>query len=241
MKSRLCSVRVCVCLAILLGAVLRPSPADARQSHWGVAASFTPIMKQGSNIKDLMGTIDLQGPELTVGIARGRRNSGDWAVSFLHKSVKDGSVVQTDEFSDVCGDPGTSCVSTGERSFTRGVTMTGLEARKSVVFVHVGRAEIGIDFAGGFATMAGDIETHEFGPVFSFDPATKKSTVRQQETVITEPASEIFPFKYVPLGRFHVAAGVRLSNAIKVRFSGGIGFPMNNLFTVTGVYFFGVE
>ena len=221
-----------------------PPPTGSNGSHWGVAVSFTPVMSSPSAFEDLIGaTIDFQGPEFTIGIARGRMDGGDWAVSFLRKKLDDDSVYDESELE--CQDNG-QCFTDGDRMLTRGVTFTALEARKSVVFKTFSRrVQVGIDFAGGFGQYSGDVEIHSFSPDFNFvpGPGGGSTVITQGEEVTTEPANGnlLFGTEYTPIGRLHVAVGFNVMPGVKVRASGGIGFPMNHVFTLTGVYLFGAR
>jgi hypothetical protein len=222
-------LRTLLALGLTLSA---PAAASAQDSHWGVAFSITPVTRPASQFESLTGDTeyDLQGTEFTIGLARGRELGGDWAVSFIRKNVKDGSTVteEDEEFCDEFGDFG--CFVEGETMFTRNVKFNGLEVRKSVVFATVQeRVQIGIDFAGGVGTFSGDVEK-----VYT--------TNGEVDFVDILPAKEeLFPFTPVPIGRLHAAVGVIAAPGLKLRVSGGIGFPMNNIVTVTAVYLFGAN
>lgn len=243
MELRRSSTLVLIVVATL-SAVAVPRQAVAQEertpSHWGVAVSVTPAVQQAKLFEDLVGTIDLQGTEFTIGVARGRTDGGDWAISLLKKKVKDGSLMADTEI-ECIGEPA-ECFRFGDESFTRDVTLTALEARKSVVFkTFAGRVQVGIDFAGGFGSFSGELEKHSY--FADFIPGPQGGTMVQAEEVEIVPAKGnlVLETDTVPIGRFHVAVGVIVAPGVKIRASGGIGFPMNNVFTLTGVYLFGAR
>jgi hypothetical protein len=235
--------RPAIVFGIIVTAILLISSPEAlaQDSHWGVAASITPAPTPATQFESLPGLqkYDLEGAEFTIGLARGREQGGDWAISFLRKNVKDGSTVEG-ESEEECFEGG--CTSSSEIGFTRNVKLNALEVRKSLVFGTISRrVQIGIDFAGGIGKFSGELERHFFFSQSFENPFTGETDVFEDEQVEIQPAEEILPISVVPLGRLHAAVGVIVAPGVKVRVSGGIGFPMNHVFTITGVYLFGAE
>ena len=75
----------------------------------------------------------------------------------------------------------------------------------------------------------------------SFNQQTGKSTGRQTEKIFIEPATALFFSKWVPVGDLQAAAAVIVARGVKVRVAGGIGWPGDHVFTLSGVYLFGAR
>lgn len=216
-----------------------PQAALAQGSHWGVVGSVTPEWKVPKQLEKLFdGTVDIKGTDVSIGIARGREQGGDWGVSFIHKQFKDGSRVEKVEqncrFSN-------GCFQDGESVTTQGVALNGLEVHKFLSFVTIRqRVQIGMNVAGGFSKFTGNLVKRSFRADFvSFDQRTNTGVGRQTETVTTEPASELIPIAVVPLIKVQAAAAVILAPAFKIRIQGGLDLPGYEFIQVVGVVFFG--
>lgn len=226
--------------AIVLGiALLTCSIAEAQDaSHWGVVVTLSPAWSVPSAVgKNLGGTIDLKGSDFAIGIAHGRERSGDWGVSFVRKQVKDGSRVE--DIESVCGFANGCFVSGDSRRYTA-TTMTGVEVHKYISFVTIAdRAQIGMNFAGGVASVSGTQEKHLFdADTFGFD-RTGNAFGRQLETVTLEPAD--FGVSTFPLLKIQLAAAALVTPALKIRVAGGLNVPGTELFSITGIYLFGAR
>ena len=216
-----------------------PASVFAQDSHWGVAFSITPKWTVPSSFNPIFDadTQDLESTDFSIGIARGQAQSGDWSVSYFRKSFKDGSSVSS--LSTDCSVFGSSgCFTSGESRILRGATLSAVEALKFIPFVTIKRrVQIGLTVGGGVGTLDGTLETHRYfaEPV----PPFTRPNYRQAEVVTTEDAKELFPLSVVPLAKVEIAAGVIVAKGLKIRASGGLDFPGQNLFRLTAVYLFG--
>ena len=197
---------------------------------WTVPARFNPLF-------DAQTSLDIQSTDFSIGIARGKDQSGDWSVSYFRKSFKDGSSVSS--VSTDCGVFGTTaCFLGGESRTLRGVTLTGVEALKFIPFVTIKRRlQIGAVVGGGVGTLSGTLENHSFFP--EQIPPFNRPNFRQAEQVTNEDAKELFPLSVVPLFKAEVAASVLVVPGLKIRASGGLDFPGQNMFRLTATYLFG--
>src|SRR5688500_7263228 len=131
--------------AVVLFAVLcLPSLAAAQGSRWGVHASFAPSWKIPNRAAALMDadTMDVQGSEFRVGIVRGRTLGGEWSLSFVQKSVKDGSYTDNADF----------------RRTANNMIIRGVAIEKFAVFGTIKeRVQIGMIFGAGAGTASGHV------------------------------------------------------------------------------------
>jgi hypothetical protein len=239
-------------LAVVLG-MLVPVEAWAQDaSHWGVVGAISPAQSWNA-IQELTeylfeheGSANIKSTDFTIGIARGRERGGDWGVSFVRRTLKDGSRFEAD--TDVCtsslnASGGFDEVCSTEPSsllLTRGVTYSGIELHKFVPFVTIKRrVQVGMNFAGGIGAFDGDLEDHEYGQNFVF--TGNSSTVQNTETVTTRPARDFVTVSPFPLGKIEAAVAVVAARGLKIRGSGGFSFPGYQKLTITGVYLFGAE
>jgi hypothetical protein len=183
----------------------------------------------------------MDGSEFTIGVARGRELSGDWGFSYLRMKVNDGSTVSDTDVQ--CESFSNGCFTFGEKRITRGVVLSGIKVHKFVSFVTIKqRLQIGLNMGVGTGTLKGDVETHEYSVDFvGFNQQTGKSIGRQTEKIFIEPATALFFSKWVPVGDLQAAVSVIVARGVKVRAAGGIGWPGDHMFTLTGVYLFGAR
>jgi hypothetical protein len=224
--------------------LLIPTTARAQdESRWGIVGSFTPsqswhLTKLDDYVFDF-GDVDseVSGTDFSIGIARGRTLGGDWGVSFVHRSIEDGSTFES--IGAICIND--SCVDqVDERYVTQGVTYTGVEAHKFISFVTISRrVQIGMNFAGGIGKFSGQLEKHDFQTAFDFSK-TPPAPIRT-ETVTTEEMEDYVAFTPFLLGKVEAAVAVIIAPGLKIRASGGFNFPGYSLFRVTGVYLFGAN
>jgi len=221
---------------IVIAALLAGSNASAQDSsHWGVVVSVDPSWSVPSAVGNAVGgTIDLRGSDFAIGIARGRELGGDWGVSYVRKTLSDDSRIG--DVSSQCGFAN-GCFLSGESLQFKGTTLSGLELHKYVNFVTIkGRAQIGMNFAGGFAKVSGSQERH----VFDADIIGSDRTgpiARQRETVTTEPAD--LGLSTFPLLKIQLAVSAIVAPGLKIRAAGGLNAPGTETFSVTAVYLFG--
>jgi hypothetical protein len=228
-----------ISIAFVLFAVLA-SPAYA-QSSWGVQGSYVPRWETLPRLEGLFGDeVNLEGSDITVGITRGSMNGGDWGVSFVRKNIDDSSVVR---------DMGTRCFGTmSQFCFPDGAVwelgsafFTGVEAHRFVPFVRINRVQIGMTFAGGVASMSGNVTKTSYNPrvvsqmqgriVIDRGESTTQMTAKDALADIGGPS--VFP-----LGRVEATVAVRATSHLKVKAGGGFNFPGTAKFTVGATWLF---
>ncbi len=203
-----------------LALVILPGDAGAqgRDSHWGVSFGLTPRWTAtGSSMPvgilwDNVDEIDLSGSELRVGIIRGSELGGDWGISFVRRTFRDGSVLDFTSAGDA-------------RYVTDGVSLTGVEIHRFSPFVTVaGRVQVGMEYGGGVGTLAGA------------GIATNRPDIGTRDVTDALRAHGI---PIVPLARAELAAAIVAAPGVKVRIKGGLNFPGLQTFSVTVNYLFG--
>ena len=229
-------------LAIATSVLMFMPSAALAQSAWGVVVSVTPEWNAGSPFDDVISAesgVDVSGSDFSIGIARGSDEGGDWGVSFIRQSWKDGSFIDDREVD--CENFSNGCFTFGEYFVTRDVTYTAFLIHKFAPFVTIAdRVQIGMNFGGGLGKFDGTLERHDVDVDFvSFPPGGGRPTGRQRpESVTTIPPDEEL-FSPWPIGKVQLAAAVRVAPGVKVRVAGGIDFPGTSAFSLTGVYLFG--
>jgi hypothetical protein len=209
------------------------------ETHWGAAATFTPQWKVPSQLEELFdGNVDLKGTDFAIGIVRGRHLGGDWGLSFIRKKMKDGSVVE--KFDQNC-DFTNGCFPDGSSFVTRGVAVNGVELHKYIPFGTIReRVQIGMNFAGGVGSFSGEVEERTLEA--ELIPGSRfPGPGRLVETVTIEPASELLGTSMLPLVKIQLAVGFIVSPMFKIRVQGGLDIPGYELFSITGVVFFGAR
>jgi hypothetical protein len=248
---------MCTTLLIAFSAPALAQTNDSTQSDrpaWGVAVNFTPRWDVSGG-SDIMGKlaevwfeggddgVDIEGGDFRIGVVRGTGIKGEWGVSFVRRTFKEGSTQGRIE---------TSCFDSGfgpEMCFTGGTeyiyqddaSLTGLEANKLFVFATIkDRVQIGLDLAGGIGWMKGTaLERRAESEGFEFDqddPGPIFVPFTLTETVV--PTSSIVAIDPVPIGRVELAVGVAVTRALTVRISGGLNLPGTQVFSITAGYFF---
>jgi hypothetical protein len=181
--------------------------------------------------------VDVTGSDFSIGIARGSDQGGDWGISFIRQSWKDGSLIDDTELD--CTNFSNGCFMFGEYFFMRDVKYNAFLIHKFAPFVTIAnRVQIGLNAGGGIGSFSGSFERHDVNVEFvSFNP----STGRQAPEVVTlvEPDEELFsPW---PIGKVQIAASVLVVPGFKVRVGGGLDFPGTSAFSITGLYLFGSD
>jgi hypothetical protein len=230
---------------LLAFTVLVPVSVSAQDtSHWGVAVRVSPTWKVPSNFKVLFDaqTVDIKSQDFSIGIARGRARGGDWSVSYVRKNFKDGSTADNTE--TTCDDFVAGCFRNGSVRTLSGVTLTGIEAVKFISFGTIkDRVQIGMNVGGGIGSLKGHQEIREFD--VDVTCAGPRCTGRQRETVfgadVKDADNQLYALPVYPLGKVELEVGVIVAPGLKVRVGGGLDFPGQNMFHVTGVYLIGAN
>lgn len=211
------------------------------RSQWGVTGGFTPSWQFLQPVADLLDKdVSISGKEFEVGVVRGRDLGGDWGLSFVRKTVKDGS-----RAADLYGScfsinngPDTCLATTYS---TRGMSVQGVEIHTYVPFVTIKkRVQIGMNLAGGAGKLSGQVEERRSDVDFVFDPVRRVTTPTVTETVeISEAKTMLAGHDIVPLAKIELAAAVLVAPRLKVRVSGGFNVPGYRTFGVTSTFLFG--
>jgi hypothetical protein len=194
----------------LLWLFIVPQLALAQDSYWGLSASFTPSWKANDRFKVLFQAdeLDLSGSEFRVGVVRGRTLGGDWGLSLVRKSLKDGGVVDGENGRYVLGSD---------------VTLLGGTIDKFAVFGTIkDRVQIGMLLGIGAAQIKGAAVLEGTGPV-----AAKEALGFAGRDI-----------KFSPLARLELAVAVIVVEGFKIRASGGLSYPGLSTFSIGGVYLF---
>jgi hypothetical protein len=204
---------------------LTPPPAE-EPSHWGVSASFTPTWKIpsaiSSKIVDKGGALTVQGPEFTVGFVHGRSTGGDWGISYVRESIKDGSTGHDSKqncFSNGCLDASTFAT-------TQNVRLSGVEAH---IFLPFGlikeRVQIGINLGGGAAKISGNLLETEHKVNTTFNPQTGQVTGTPTTVMSTKLVTDEISIKTAPMAHIGVVVAVLARPDPKIRWEGGVVLP----------------
>jgi hypothetical protein len=235
--------RTLIAAAVLVGA---SSAAFAQDSAWGVSGSFTPTWRVPDNaIKNLFDAraVDLSGSEFRIGIVRGKEFGGDWGVSLVRKRFKEGSTVTRE--SEVEIQNGFYPALYGFT--TQDTSLLGVEAHKYANFGTIkDRVQVGMVFGGGIGQLRGSV--NRAAVVYDGSGAGEddlgQEITRFDDTGIA--ATELFAplgfeIEWVPLFRTELAVTGIVAPGFKVRASGGFSMPGTQLFSLTGIYYFGAR
>ncbi|MGE5357730.1 MAG: hypothetical protein ACM3NQ_01845 [Bacteroidales bacterium] len=227
-------------ILLLTFAATAAAQADSR-SYWGVTGSFVPTWKVQSNVTYLYGDADalnISGGEFTVGVARGKTYGGDWGVTYLHRTFKQGSYIDQGVGTTCVNN---DCIELGTRYMLDTVTLNGIEGHKFVNFVTIKkRAQIGMIFGGGVAWESGVME----GTYTRMSGWTPNGGIVVEQGTEQAKYTDVFlsgTLSVVPLGQVEVAANVILAPGLKVRFSGGLNFPGYQVARISAVYLIGAR
>jgi len=211
-------VRAWVTAGILLAGAVAPAVAEA-QSHWGVAASFIPQWTEYKKLREVLidGEGELEGSQVTIGIARGSVRGGDWGVSFVRMPIKDGAAI---------ANPGECepqpCQPVVQTVTMRGVHLQGVEGHWSPTFVNIGRVQVGATIGGGIGMPRGTVEDQLEFPDNVIDlPNGQLLVIPGFRDSMTLPVEEVLR-QQVPLVYAEAHANVIAAPGLKVRVSGGL-------------------
>jgi hypothetical protein len=227
-------------IALLAACLLLPSPAAAQQSdssHWGVGVSFTPQWKSIETMQRLLlveGDQRNDGSEVSFGLVRGSTRGGDWGISFVHKPFKDTTIVDVESGCD-----NGSCSSSTATTTFQDVRLRGLEFHGFFALATIAnRVQIGLNVAGGFATVEGTI-TETFESIFSFTRPDGEIETFVNTDTRTAPAREVL-YEIQPLGKIEVQGAVIVAPGLKVKVGGGFNYPGTG-FRIGAVYLIGAR
>jgi hypothetical protein len=227
-------VRIIITVLTLL-TVAAPAYAQTHRSYWGLSGTFTPKWEVPSQAGPAFEVepVDMTGSEFRVGIVRGRDLSGEWGISFVRKTIKNGSRLgERQEFCD-----NTSCVELGEIYTYNDVTLDGVILHKFVPFGTISRRlQIGLTFGLGAGRFEGDADGEIYETEFS--GSNQVNVTVRRETV---PAEELFVLPVVPLADLQLSAALILAPGLKVRASGGVSVPGYHVFSASASYLFGAR
>lgn len=273
--TRATRLALLTCLTLLVSPAL--GFAQGARSSWGVSGTFVPEWHVPSFLEVLAAAHfseddipiedqNLKGPEFRIGIVRGRALSGDWGVSFVRRGFEDGTTTGSNGSGCSGGGQGNvlvlQCDTLTAEMTRRDVRLNGVEVHKYIPFVTIAdRVQIGMNLAGGFGAVSGQVEVSDFRTTFTctFPPGVvpgfnndhggpsapcNGATISNVVTVQTGSSSDDFSrflksdSDLLPIGRVEVGAGVIVTPQFKIRVQGGLNYPGVNVVSVTGVFFF---
>lgn len=199
-----------VCLALPAYSTAQPN-----KTYWGVQAQFAPKWEVKDSFKPLFDAdaVDISGSEFRIGFVRGRTLGSDWGVSYVRKSLKNGSRATN---SDV------------ERT-TRNAIVSGVSIDKFSPFGTIrDRVQIGMTYGIGVGSAKGD--------VIERDLLTGGTGVIEAKHFFSPFGTDL---QVVPLAEVQLAVAVIARPGFKIRASGGLNYPGITVFTIAGVYLFG--
>ena len=234
---------------------------------WYVPSFLEPVAALHFSEEDMsIEDQDLKGTEFRIGIARGRAMSGDWGVSFVRRTYDESTISGINGTSCTGGGTGAivlQCQDLESELTRRDVLLNGLEVHKFIPFATISqRVQVGLNVGGGFGFMSGHVDVAEFqtsytctfppgvfpdfggsgdGPPDPCSNATISNVTTVQTGSSTDDVSRILKSDsdFMPIGRVEVAAAVIAGPRLKIRVAGGLNYPGVNVFSITGVYFFG--
>ena len=186
---------------------------QARESHWGVTASFVPQWKAIPELYEVLWDVDFEpdGNEFRIGIVRGSDLGGDWSVSFVRNTIK-----KEREFDDTfLLDFVTPPVRVGTFYVVeKDPEIIGVKYERFTPFVTIrDRVQIGLTYGGGIGALRGTVEERVFNVEFDFDPVTFEEMVSVTETVTQTEVKDFYKLDFVPLGSVEAAAASSLRPA----------------------------
>jgi hypothetical protein len=220
-----------------------PAQTAEKAVLWGVTASVTPRWSAAGAVKNYVDAdqYDISGGEFTVGFVRGRSMGGEWGVSFVRKSVREGSTSRFGTY-EVCFQQ--ECVEESTTFVAKNVSLMGVEAHNYFNLVTIRRrVQIGVNVAAGVVGVLGQAEkTRRYAAVVP-DPGMGGSHLQQASEVTTVDGGQIFsggnPVTYTVSAKLEAALGFILTPTLKVRVTGGVNFPGYHIASVHVIYLFG--
>jgi len=200
---------------IAVAAVPLPAFAQSFSTRWGLQATFTPAWFVPDAAKDLFSSesLTVEGSELRIGFVRGRTLGGDWGISFVQKTLSDGSFTDNGDVIRT----------------TEGVVVRGAAIDRFVSFGTIKeRVQIGMILGIGAGAASGS----------AIERDTRTGLTQQIEAKhFFSPFDQEIPV--VPLARLELAVAAIVVPGLKIRASGGLNYPGVAMVTIGGVYLFG--
>jgi len=230
--------------------VASPKDGFAQNSHWGVSVSASPEWTISERVRGILAdedeTVNIEGGEFAIGLARGSTLGGDFSVSYVRKPWKDGIGFVSDNTD--CFSPGPNqpqiCLRNGEQNLFEHVSLNGVEVNWFYAprFGRIkNRVQIGLNIGGGVGKFSGSVRKVEDNQEPVFTPGPGGGTVRIVNThrEETNPAEdELLPV--FPLLKVELMGALIATPAVKIKVAGGLNFPGTG-FRVLGVYLFGAR
>lgn len=204
-----------VAVTVLLAVTPATGGAQTLRQRWGVTMSFAPQWKVPDYQARFLNadTVDLSGTDVRVGVTRGRLFGGDFGVSFVRRTIADreAAVVKDD----------------GTILSTRADTLVGVAIQGFKPFATIRQhAQIGLSFGAGVGRYRGIVVQRRPGL-----PATE----------VEAPALFSFesgPVQVTPLGTLELTGTAIVGTHVKIRASGGVSFPGQQVLNIGLTYFF---
>lgn len=240
MARRIFTISTVVLLQLV---VIHQASAQTGEERWGITGTFVPNWAAMDDLKILYKdaqSLDYGGSEFRFGLLRGKELGGDWSVTYLQRTVREGSTIDGTETST--GPSGESMrfgsIYTVEHT---PVKIRGIEGQKFSPLATIrNRAQIGLVFGGGIGWYQGTMTAHNYDVDFTNGPPpTYQPILIQKETVTQVQAKDTFAMSFVPLARVEIAGSALLAPGLKLRVSGGFSFPNTQVFSLTVNYLFG--
>lgn len=231
---------------VLLQLVVIHQASAQTPELWGITGTFVPNWAAMDDLKILYKdaqSMDYGGSEFRFGLLRGKELGGDWSVTYLQRTVREGSTIDSSETSTgPSGEPVRyGSVYTVEQNSP--VKIRGIEGQKFSPLATIrNRAQIGMVFGGGIGWYQGTMTARNYDVDFTNGPPpTYQPIFIQKETVTQVEAKDIFALSFVPLARIELAGTALLAPGLKLRVSGGFSFPNTQVFSLTVNYLFGAK
>ena len=151
---------------------------EARPSHWGIRASFSPTWTVADSLGDFGSRTtshDIRGSDFRVGFVRGREWGREWGISLVRRAIKEGSeriVTEPEFFFFFECDPSIGpCDTTTTFTARKDASFWGVEAHYLAPIYRIGtRVQLGAFLAGGIGLpYGGTLSQRTRGPIFE-DP-----------------------------------------------------------------------
>jgi hypothetical protein len=222
-------------------------PGADKTSHWGVSGSFTPKWELWSVVKKKLldnpdDVVNLSGSQFSIGIVRGRSSGGEWGVSFVSQSVKDGSGASSVSHECPPG-PTSQCFDLPSSFATQNAKLFGAELHFFIPFATIKRRVlVGLKLAAGAGMIAGNAVTTDSTLEFVPNPQPQPGgTFKATTKVTTKAIKDELGLPVLPMLSIGAAVAFIVTPAVKVRWEGGIVAPGVTTFAVTVTYLIGAH